>query len=141
MARTVRDRRSGSAPPGHASPVPQQRGRHKQQRHRPGPQRARHPRHQRFGSLAGLRRGTIVLVAALAATVPATAVGVGVKTVLAPTASGPPAARAAMPAPIVVDDAAPTTTARGSSFCGGDGRREPGPPPLVLVVPDLPGLI
>jgi hypothetical protein len=33
-----------------------------------------------------------VLVAALAATVPATAVGVGVKTVLAPTASGPPAA-------------------------------------------------
>jgi hypothetical protein len=93
--------------------VPQQRGRHKQQRHRPGPQRARHPRHERFGSLAGLRRGTIVLVAALAATVPATAVGVGVKTVLAPTPSGPPAARAVLPAPIVVDDAAPTTTARG----------------------------
>jgi hypothetical protein len=53
-----------------------------------------------------------VLVAALAATVPATAVGVGVNTVLAPTAASRPPARVALPAPIVVgnDALTPTTT-------------------------------
>ena len=56
-----------------------------------------------------------MLVAALAATVPATAVGVDVQTVLSPTASGRPPVRVVLPAPIAVNGAgSPTTPAAGT---------------------------
>jgi len=136
MTRRVDIRRD--APQSAADPppggLPRQRGRHKQEPHQQQRRRTRPPRRARrqlhrgpSGRVAWRRRRLILLIGALAATVPATATGSDVTTILVPAAAGGTAVVTGRPAPTPANRALALTPSPAPAGSAADPRSSPTP--------------